>query len=166
MLPGPLPSCEAGRLPPSLNEQKVEWSASYAAWGPSQVSSARPSSQGALSLEPGPAHTRALPPSSFPDSSLLSSPSPPVSPFFTSPFLSPPRAACFSLLFLSSVWSPALPPVAPSVSLETCPVSAAYPPLPSDLSLLLSSLAPPLSRPDQRLPISPLHLLGAPSTCL
>ena len=42
-----------------------------AAWGPSQMSSARPSSQGALSLEPDPAYTRALPPSSFPDSSPL-----------------------------------------------------------------------------------------------
>ena len=97
-----------------------------------------------------------LPPASL--TLLLSSPSPPVSSFFTSPFLSPPRAACFSLLFLSSCLVPG-PSSHVSFSLYhdlSCLSGLPSPAIPSFSPSLFSCPTPLMSGP------APSHLSSAP----
>ena len=121
-----------------------------AAWGPSQMSSARPSSQGALSLEPDPAHTRAPSPLlsqptclfllhvslSFPSMCCLLLPS--LSLLYL--VLGPSSRVSFSLYqdlsCLSGLASPAIPSFSPS--LFSCPTPLTSGPAPSHLSFCTS----------------------------
>lgn len=117
-------------------------------------------------LLPGGAHTwqgLALCGASFfqlPDLALLPHPTCPFPPCFSLSFPS----VCFRLLPLRV--SP--PPVSPSVSMETCPVSPSRLRRPTPLSFSLLLLLPTSSLPNQSLPTSPcpLNFLAAPATCL
>lgn len=159
-------SLEAGQLPPSLNEQKVEWSASYCCLG------SQPDEQ-CLPLLPGGALTgNQTLPTCWP---FL----PPVSLTLFSPLLPQPTclfllhgslsfpSMCFLLLLpLSLLCLVPSPSSHVSFSLYQdlpCLTSLPSPANPS-FSPLFSCPNPLTSRPAPS--ISPLHLLGAPSTCL
>ena len=150
-------SLEAGQLPPSLNEQKVEWSASYCCLG------SQPDEQ-CLPLLPGGALTgNQTLPTCWPFF-------PPVSLTLFSPLLPQPTclfllhgslsfpSMCFLLLLPLSLLSspqPFLPCLLQSLSRPAVPHQPTLPCQPIFLSSLL------LPQPSH-VPTSPFHLSSAP----